>query len=131
MKNKKGPIKNSKNKTHTKMKKRVVKGKYFDFGSISKGFIFLGIIILITYALFLIVAVFTYNDNIWDDAAAGQEGTFTWIIPLSFIFIFVGIIIYYLHTQFVKLSDFAKEVESGEFEAELEKEQENENKKKS
>jgi hypothetical protein len=86
-----------------------------DASSISKGLIFLGIVLLLTYGLYFGYSSNTPEENIHEDQFRGT-GALNWVIPISIIFIFVGAIFLFIDRQMVKLSEFAQEVESGEFE---------------
>ena len=91
---------------------------YFDLGSLSKGLFLFGIILILTYSLF-ILTMNSSTDSIWDDAYVGRLGAFFFIVPLSFILILASVILFFFHRQFVELSEFAEEVESGEFERKI------------
>ena len=90
---------------------------YFDFGSISKALIILGVIMLLACAfLYVISNIVTSEVSIWEDAFVGPRGAFLCAVPISMGLLVIGCILYLFHRQFVKLADIAKEVESGEFE---------------
>ena len=95
----------------------------FSFGSLSKGLILLSAILSITFTLFFIVStVISFNtseESVWEDAFVGQIVDFYWVVPVLVVLIFFWIIFYLLYLQLVKLSEFAYEVESGEFEEKI------------
>ena len=95
---------------------------YFNLEHIVLSFMLLGAVLLITFILFLISSTTVPGESIWDDAFVGQRGTFIWVLPLSLVLILVGGILYFFNRQFSKLSEFAAEVESGEFEKRVLKE---------
>ena len=107
-KNKCSPIKSIK----TRLKKN---NSFFDTSPISKGLIILGIIFLLIYYLYFGVSSNTPQDNIHEDQIRGP-GLLDWFVPISLLLIIVGAIFLFISHQFVKLSEFAQEVESGEFE---------------
>ena len=96
----------------TKFKKN---NSYFDTSPISKGLIILGIVLLLTYYLYFVVSSNTSQNNIHEDQIRGP-GLLDWFVPLSLLLIIVGAIFLFISHQFVKLSEFAQEVDSGEFE---------------
>ena len=95
---------------------------YLSLEHIIWSFMLLGAVLLITFILFLISSSTVPGNSIWDDAFVGQRGTFIWVLPLSLVLILVGGILYFFYRQFSKLSEFAAEVESGEFEKKVLKE---------
>lgn len=108
-----------------KVKKKIKKNNSFlETSPLSKGLILLGIILLLTYGTYSIVSSNTSSENIHEDQIRGT-GTMDWIIPISIIIIFVGIIFSFINHQLVKLSEFAQEIESGEFEEKVLKELDN------
>ncbi|MFW9878109.1 MAG: hypothetical protein ACFFG0_33935 [Candidatus Thorarchaeota archaeon] len=94
---------------------------YFDISPISKGVILLGIILLLIYCIYFIVISSSPPENIHEDQIRG-EGSFDWIVPISLFLIIIGAIFLFIGHQFVKLSEFAQDVESGEFEKKVLKE---------
>ena len=100
-----------------------------DFGSITKGLVLLGVMLLVTYLIFILASASVSDQSIWDDAYSGTSRTLGWVVPVSILLIVIPLILYFFNLQFTKLADFAAEVESGEFEkkvlAELENEDEN------
>jgi hypothetical protein len=92
---------------------------YIDFGSVGKGLIFLGVILLFIYFVLYIFTITVPENSIWDDAFLGVNNIFTATTIPAIILLFIGGLLYFFHIQFVKLGEFAAEVESGEFEREL------------
>ena len=111
-------------KKNKSIKKRLKNKSYFDTSPISKGLILLGIVLLLVDCLYLIVSSNTPSENIHEDQIRGPA-SFDFIIPISLFLIIVGAVFLFISHQFVKLSDFAQEVESGEFEKKVLKELDN------
>ena len=95
---------------------------YLDMGSVGRGFVILGCILLLIYMVFYLITINPAEGSIWDDAYAGDIDAINSALPISIILIAIGMIFYFFHYQFVRLSEFALEVESGEFEQEVIKE---------
>ena len=104
----------AKNKSFTKPRNN----SYFDTSPISKGLILLGVILLFVYCLYFVVSTNTPQESIHEDQMRGP-GSIDFVVPISILFIIVGGIFLFFSRQFVKLSDFAQEVESGEFEKQI------------
>jgi hypothetical protein len=102
----------------------------YNFASINKGLILLGIILLITYIIFIISGATVSDQSIWEDSFSGSTTPLSWVLPIGLLLIVIPLILYFFHIQFVELSEFAEEVESGEFEKKILKELEEEDKKK-
>ncbi len=120
------------NKHKKSLKKRAIKPKkedenYLDFGTLGKGFIILGVILLFMYVFLYLFTITVPEESIWDDAFLGVTNIFTVAIIPAIILIFIGGLLYFFHLQFVKLGEFAAEVESGEFEKKCLNEFETEN----
>jgi len=95
---------------------------YLDLGGVGRGFIILGSILLLIYMVFILISANPAEGSIWDDAYTGDVDAISSALPISIILIAIGVIFYFFHYQFVQLSDFATEVESGEFEKKVLKE---------
>jgi hypothetical protein len=108
-------------------KKRLRKAKmnnddddnYIDFGALGKGFLFLGVVLLFMYVLLYLFSTTVPEESIWDDAFLGVTNIFTAMTMPAIILMVIGGLLYFFHLQFVKLGEFAAEVESGEFERKL------------
>jgi len=113
-------------------KRRLKKAKsddtsYFDTGSIAKGLIILGAVFLVMGVLYFIVSTNSPEGSIHEDQIRGGgdirgTGYIEGLVCISFVLIAIGAIVYFFNRQFTKLSDFAQEVESGEFERKLKEE---------
>jgi hypothetical protein len=88
----------------------------YNFASINKGLILLGVILLVIYFVFIISGSTVSDQHIWEDSYSGSVGPLSWVLPIGLLLITIPLILYFFHIQFVKLSEFAEEVESGEFE---------------
>lgn len=125
----------SKKKKSLKMRKKQSQtsennsDRYLDLGSVGRGFVILGSILLLIYMVYYLITINPAEGSIWDDAYAGDVDAINSALPLSIILITIGIIFYFFHYQFVRLSEFALEVESGEFEKKIMKELEMEGEK--
>jgi len=95
---------------------------YFHFGTILKGLIILGLVILLTFGLFYVVASTVPSESIWDDAFASRKVDLFFFVPVGMVLVILGSVFYFIHREFVKLGEFAAEVESGEFEKKLQEE---------
>ncbi len=112
------------NKNKKILKKRVMKTKneddnYIDFGALGKGFLFLGVVLLFMYVFLYLFSITVPEESIWDDAFLGVTNIFTATTMPAIILMVIGGLLYFFHLQFVKLGEFAAEVESGEFERKL------------
>jgi hypothetical protein len=104
---------------------------YFDFGTLSKGLMILGIIVLLMYALLYISSFITSSQETWEGSFVGDVNAFLCALPLSIILLVAGGILYFFHRAFNDLGAFAQEVESGEFEEKISKELDEEDKQAS
>ena len=86
-------------------------GVELDLGSVSKAMILMGGIFLFTFLCIYIFASFSESESAWENVWF-QPGSSMFIVPtLSFIVLVVGIILFIIHFQFVKLGDVAMELE--------------------
>jgi hypothetical protein len=108
-------------KRRRKIKSKELDDKYIDFGSLAKGFMILGLVLLFIYSVLFIFTVTIPDESIWDDAFLGMANIFIATTVPAIILLFIGGLLYFFHIQFVKLGEFAAEVESGEFERKLSK----------
>lgn len=93
------------------MSKTRKKSVYNDFktGILSKIFIILGFLILFGYIGLKIINILTNNKQVLQIFA-----NFPYIeslLALAIIFIGVGLMLYFIHSQFAKLADIAEEIE--------------------
>jgi len=102
-----------------RLKKTNEDDDYIDFGMLGKGFIFLGVILLFVYFFMFLLILTVPEEAIWDDAFVGANEILAATTLPGIILIIIGGLLYFFHIQFVKLGEFAAEVESGEFERKL------------
>ena len=89
----------------------------FKTGFLCKFTLFIGIFLLIIFLIITTLSFFANNEStgflksIYDISNSQTPES---IVALSMIFIFVGIILYFLSCQFAKLSDIAHDIETNE-----------------
>jgi hypothetical protein len=102
-----------------------ISNSYFTTSPISNGLILLGIILFLVYCFYSVVSANPPSESIHEDQIRGS-GSFDWVIPISLILIIIGAVFLFINHQFDRLSEFAQEVESGDFEKKVLEELDNE-----
>lgn len=82
----------------------------------SKALILFGGIILSTHIILNVFSADALQQGTWEDVWFLPRSQFSIVPVISILMIVFGIILYFLHLQFMKLEKIAEEVESGKFE---------------
>ena len=93
-----------------------MKKKYLDFGMIGKGLIITGIFFLVTFLILFFLSKIVYAESNWQIIDDPAWKTIPAILSIGGIFILSGAFLFFIHHQFVKLSEVAEDVLSGKYE---------------